>query len=475
MSAPPKYSADYYRAEPLDVDEPAHPRSGEHLTELGLAERLVAKHGKDLRFCSSLGWLIWRGKLWQVDDTGEIFRRAKKTIRDVLREAARIEDADERRKLASFALKSETAAHITNLIRLAESEPPIPVRASDLDTSPDLLNLDNGVLDLRTAQLRAHCREDLLTKMSPVAYDIGAKCPTFDRFLERVLPSESLRLFAQRAVGYAATGHIREHVLHVLWGNGANGKSTFLSAILDALGDYAMVAPPRLLMLRRHEPHPAELADLFGRRFVACLESGQGSRLDEEMVKRLTGGDHVKARFMRQNFFEFAPTHKLFVATNHRPRIRGTDSGIWRRVRLWPFNVQIPAHEQDTELPEKLRRERAGILRWIVEGTMAWRRSGLNEPPEVIAATETYRNDSDVMAGFVSECCLTGDAHRADGVELWDTFTRWAERSGERDRPSKREFREALVEHGFAPLPEKHPRTRRVMYHGIGLLDEACG
>src|SRR5919107_5291637 len=265
-----------------------------------------------------------------------------------------------------------------------------------MDASPDLLNVLNGTIDLRTGELRPHRREDLITKMAPVEYDPNSPVPAWAATLERVLPSPDLRAFFKKLCGYAISGETSEHLLPVLYGTGANGKSTVLSTLLAAAGDYGMQAAPDLLVAKKGA-HPTEVADLFGMRLVASIEVEDGRRLAESLVKQLTGGDKVRARRMRQDFWQFEPTHKVFMAVNHKPEVRGTDTAIWRRIRLIPFTETIPPGEQDKKLPEKLRAELFGILAWCVEGCLEWQREGLQAPEEVRRATGQYRSEMDVI------------------------------------------------------------------------------
>jgi putative DNA primase/helicase len=246
--------------------------------------------------------------------------------------------------------------------------------------------------------------------------------------------------------GYALTGSVSEQVLPVLYGTGANGKSTVLNALLTALGDYGMQAAPDLLVAKRGS-HPTELADLFGMRFVASIEVEDGSRLAESLVKQLTGGDRIKARRMRQDFWEFEPTHKVLMACNHKPQVRGTDNAIWRRLRLLPFTETIPPAEQDRDLPEKLRFELPGILAWAVEGCLEWRREGLQAPEEVRQATGAYRAEMDVLGAFLRECCELGAEHNEAAKDLYAAYIRWCDDGGERPE-TKRKFGSRLTERG---------------------------
>ena len=314
-------------------------------TEQGNAERLVHRHGRNLRYCFPWGkWLIYDGKRWIKDDTGEVYRLAKETVASIYQEAAASGDEEKRKALAKHAMRSESGAKIREMIYLARSE--VPIMPEDLDASADLLNAENGTVDLRTGELREHRREDLITKIAPVEYQLDAPAPAWDAFLKRVLPSEELRGFVQRASGYSAAGDTSEQCMFINHGAGANGKSTFQEAITAALGDYAMRAPTEMLLARRAGGIPNDIARLKGARFVATSETEEGRRLAESLIKDLTGEDTITARFMRAEFFDFAPTHKLWLSTNHKPEIRGTDNAIWRRIRLIPWSVTIPPAEQ---------------------------------------------------------------------------------------------------------------------------------
>jgi putative DNA primase/helicase len=239
---------------------------------------------------------------------------------------------------------------------------------------------------------------------------------------------------------------VTEHALFFLYGTGANGKSTFLNTIQEMLGaDYAMKAPSDLLLQKNSEGHPTQFADLAGKRFVSCIEASEGKRLAEAMVKELTGSDPVRARRMREDFWEFNPTHKIWLAANHKPTIRGTDYGIWRRIKLVPFTVMIPPDRQDKGLQEKLRREMAGILNWSVAGCLLWQREGLAEPQAVIDATSQYRQQEDTLAGFLEECCILGPDQQERTGELLTAYLKW---SGD-SRMNHRVFGELLSKRGF--------------------------
>jgi putative DNA primase/helicase len=363
-----------------------------------------------------------------------------------------------------WARKSLAAPRINAMVDMARSEPGVPILPKDLDRDPWLLNCPNGALELQTGTLREHRREDLITKLCPVEYDPAAKAPTWECFLESIFQGDAeLVLFVQRLLGMCLTGEVREHVLPVFWGQGANGKSTLVNAVLEMLGpDYAIKAAPEILMARHGERHPTELADLFGRRLVVCSETPQGRRLNEALVKDLTGGEPIRARRMKEDVWEFVPTHKVILCTNHKPAVLGTDEGIWRRLRLLPFEVtfwdpddpnkhrmNLPAAlRQDKDLPGKLCMELSGILAWCVRGCLDWQRDGLTLPEKVRVATKDYRDTEDLLAQFLCESCLVGPDYRVKASDLYTRHRTWCEAAGERP-PSQIRFGESLIAKGF--------------------------
>jgi P4 family phage/plasmid primase-like protien len=443
-------------------DEPSF-----NLTDLGNSERFVREHGKNVRYCYPWRkFLVWAGKRWEPDEVGWVSRLAKRTVRAIYQEAADAEDAERSKALARHALRSESEPKIRAMLELAKSE--LAVRLDKLDAAPWLLNVENGTIDLRTGELREHRREDLITKIAPVRYDPQAESPTFERFLERILPSEPLRRFVRRVIGYAASGVVSEEVLVILHGTGDNGKTTLMNVILEALGDYAIQAAPDLLVAKRGA-HPTELTDLFGARFVACSETDERRRLAEALVKQLTGRERIRARGMRQDFWEFDPTHTICLATNHKPEVRGTDHAIWRRLKLVPFEVKIPEEEKDKKLPEKLRAELPGILAGIVRGCLDYQREGLGEPDEVRRATVAYRNEMDVLAAFIEDRCVVGEGLSAPATPLYKQYQMWCDDAGE-ERVSQTRFGMRLKERGFENKKiTRGPHKDRMGWFGIGL------
>jgi P4 family phage/plasmid primase-like protien len=436
-----------------------------HLTDVGNAKRLVAKHGHKLRYVWPWGkWLCWDGRRWRIDDGGHVQRLAKETVLNIYAEVAQAPD-DERESLVEHARLSERAAKIAAMIDLSRSEPSIPILPNELDSDAWLLNCRNGTLDLRANKLAPHDPQQMITKLCAAEYDPSATCPQWLRFVGDITAGdEALQAYLQKAVGCSLTGDVREHVLFFLYGIGANGKSTFLNTIQEMMGaDYAMKAPPDLLMVK-NDSHPTERADLAGKRVVVCIEAAEGRRLAESLVKEMTGGDKVRARRMREDFWEFDPTHKIWLAANHKPSIRGTDEGIWRRIKLIPFTVVIPAGRQDRGLSTKLKAELPGILNWAVQGCLRWQADGLTEPAAVREATGQYRRQQDLLAGFLAECCIVAPDVRAQAATLLATYRKW---SGD-DRMSQRRLGEMLTERGFDSA-KIGGLTWRI---GIGLREE---
>ena len=430
--------------------EPAPDKKTAEHTDLSNAEQLIAWHAGALRAVGTWGkWLAWDNQRWNMDDLGLAFECAKDTVRRMFARAskehaaynrevmdlmAKGDDATRARKKAEkaegdakHAFKSQSAGKLSAMLDVAKSDARIAIHHNVLDADPMLLNVANGTVDLRTGRLRPHQQMDLITKLSPVVFDPSAQAPIWVRFLYRALAGDDeLFHFIRRAVGYALTGSVQEHALFFCYGNGANGKSTFLGTLHSLLGDYGSPAPRGMLFRSRGtDRHPTELAMLHGLRYVTCSEIEEGQAFDEALVKDLTGGDPISARRMNEDFWSFFPTHKLWLAGNHQPVVRGDDEGIWRRMRLIPFTVTIPEAERDATLAEQLRAELPGILAWAVRGAVEWAQGGLQAPATVRSATARYRSDNDVLGQFFRECvkfdasAVIARARLREMYELW--------------------------------------------------------
>lgn len=371
------------------------------------------------------------------------------------------------RMIRDWIKQSQSRMRIEAAIALARSRPEVQARPANFDQKPMLFNVENGTIELDSGTLHEHRREDMLTKLAPVKYNPAAKAPTWERFLLEIMDGKAhLVEYLRRVFGYCMTGDVREDALWICHGGGANGKSTLLDTISYTMGrEYAAPIAPDLLMEKRGEAHPTGLADLFGMRMVYTHEIDEGKKLAEGLTKQLTGRDRIKARRMREDFWDFAPTHKIILATNHKPEITGTDYAIWRRIRLVPFDITFTPELQDKELPAKLRAEREGILVWLVSGAVEWCVKGLEDPPEVQAATKAYRDEADPLADFLAECCVTGsENYRTKAGTLFESFTEWHRRERGGDGMSGVIFARRLAEKFY-----KSKTNAGAWYTGVAL------
>jgi putative DNA primase/helicase len=433
-------------------------------TDVGNGKRFVHLFGDIVRHCHP--WradLIWTGTHWQLDNTAAVERAAKEVVRSIYEQASEQTDEEQRKCLAKWATANEDMRRLRALINAARSERSIVILPEAMNTDPCLFNILNGTINLRTGQLQPHCKSDYITKIAPVEYDPGATCPIWDRCLQKWMGSnDDLISYLRRVCGYALTGSVKEECLWFLHGEGQNGKSTFLGALLNIMGDYGMQAIPEMLVHRSHEAHLTERADLFGRRFVSTIEVDEGKQIAEAILKTLTGGDKLRARFMYKDCFEFDPSHKIFLAANHQPVVTGMDVAVWRRIKLVPFEVTISPEERDNDLKDKLKGELPGILAWAVHGCLEWMRSGLGEPDEIRKATSEYQAEQDYCASFLYECCILNDQLKTKASVLLDAYQEW---SGDKSMTAKA-FSKLLNRKGYIGKHEK----AGTFYYGIGLL-----
>jgi len=427
-----------------------------NLTDVGNGKRLIAKHGRDLRYCWQWNaWLVWDGARWAPDEGGRVHGMPKEAMLDIYNEIRTASD-EFREKLAKHAAASEKAPRVHAAVDMARSEKGVPVSPDDLDTDPWILVCSNGVVDLRTGKLMPHDRGRLVTKIAPHEYNTNATCPIWQRVLNRVFNENTYMVeFYQRLMGYCLTGSVREQVLPVFWGSRDNGKSTIMTATTEVLGDYAMWAEAELLMVQKNRANPSERMDLFGKRLAVVTEAEAGCRLAEAFVKRITGGEPIRGRKLYENNWEFKPTHKVILVTNHKPRIAGTDYAIWRRIRLVPFTVKIPPDERDPDMPSKLRDEYPGILAWMVRGCVEWQARGLAEPDEVLVATKSYRAEEDRVQAFVDDCCELDHMAKVTGKALYAAYVKHADAMKEHP-VLYTTFRQTMEERGFPKIKGKH-------------------
>lgn len=454
-AAPPATNGHGPPAGPPEGDQSAAPRARSFpLTDLGNAERLVARFGERLRYCSAWrSWLIWDGRHWTRDETDEIERLAKATVRSVYDEAGLAEDEERRKAIARHALRSEGEARIRAMVALARSEPTVSVTPAMLDRDPWLLCCANGTIDLRTGELRPHERADLMTKAVPIVYTPEARLPLWDKFLADATGQDGdLAAFLARAAGYSLTGDTREEKLFFVHGPSRAGKSTFLDALKMVLGSYAATADFETFLARRDPGGPRQdIARLAAMRFVVSIEVDEGRKLAEALVKMLTGGDEVTARYLFGREFEFRPTFKLWLAANAAPRAHADDDAIWNRIVRIPFERVVVAPDPRVKLTLR-DPDLAGpaILAWAVRGCLEWQRVGLKIPESVVKASGEYRLAVDRLAEFISDCCALRSDAWTPARRLLDAYANWAKSSGEKRPLQGRAFGERLTARGCA-------------------------
>ena len=490
-------AGDLFPGESVDVDDAE--LANLRRDEISLGDRFIARYGHRFRYLTTDNtWLAWDGKRWKRGD--QIAERfAQTTLRDLLSEASTITDLDERGKFLKFAAESQKSFKIDAILKIARSNLDIAVYPDQLDTNPWLLNVNNGVLDLRTGELLPHAQKLLLTKLAPVDFVPDAPCPTWERFVSSVMLDDAeLIEFLQRALGYTLTADVSEQVLLFLYGSGSNGKSTMLETVFSIMGDYAVLASPRLLT--GDETHDTDSMNLMGARLAQAHEVKAGARWNESSLKRITGGDTLQYRALYSSqHTEFKPTHKVLVSGNHKPDVADLTYAFWRRMRLIPFLQKYfgpedsgyervePERRKDPLLVEKLRAELPGILAWMVRGCLKWQAArkvdpanGLGYPDKMRKAVEEYREEQDPIGRFLDDKCVFLKDVRVKVSTLNQAYTRWAEVNGERKTMSSKAMTQAInekidamefiVRFGVNPL-HKHTASGKV-WEGIGLRAE---
>lgn len=438
-------------------------------TDTGNAERLTHYHGRDIRFCyETKRWFVWDGQHWEENAQAAVEARVKDTVRGIIdREGLFTPDSTD---LFAWSKKSESRDKRSSMLSLAQSEKGIQCKMTDWDADNWLLPCGNGTLDLRKGKLHGHRREDLMTRIITTPYDPDAKADLWLAFLNRIFANnQTLISYLQRIVGYTLTGDTSEQCLFLCHGPGANGKSVLLETISSLLGDFAQASPMTTFSAKTNDNGASnDLARMRGARLITASETNEGVRLNEALIKKVTGQDQITARFLFSEFFDYRPQFKLWLAMNHKPVIRGVDDGIWRRIRLMPFSVIIPEKERDKTLTEKLRAELPGILAWAVRGCLDWQKNGMDTPSDVLAATEGYRSEQDVLGAFFDECCVIGEGFSVKTSDLWEAYKRWAEQGCEY-RMTQTLLGRRLADRGMKKEHTKHGN----FWDGIGLLSRS--
>jgi len=404
------------------------------------AERLKETFGDIIRFNVKKGWHIYTGTHWKCDELKQIRGLADQTIvklyqyQDLIKKYDSDHETKKNKAYVTWLSSARNASKKDAMIREAEALDGIAALPEWFDKDKFLLNCRNGTLDLRTGELHPHNKDQMITRIIDIDYDPDAKTALWDRYLERIFDGKKeLIEFIQRAIGYTLTGSIKEQCIFILYGVGKNGKSTFVETVRDIFGDYVRKVSDKVFTSKdNYYNSMGEIARLPGARMVTTDEPKEGAQLEENMVKQISGGAPLLAKYLYKEPFEFMPEFKLWMEANHKPIIKGTDLGIWRRIRLVPFNVVIPVEERDTDLLAKLKSELPGILAWIVRGCLMWQKDGMKEPQDVIAATDDYKSEMDMFQTFLDECLEKNHDGNIRSGDLYNVYSFWCAENGTR-------------------------------------------
>lgn len=401
----------------------------------GTAAQFIDYYGDALRFVVESGvWLLWDSSRWVKDNAlgSAIRRKFIEFTRVLMNEAFQIENHKVRGDALKRYLSLGNSAKIESTLSLAKHDPRVQVSETDLDADPMLAGVENGIIDLRTGKLLPPDPSRYVTRSLRGKFNPDATCPMWEKFISEIFGGDAELIdFVWKAAGYSLTGLTREQLFTFLHGVGANGKSTLISMLMDIFYEYAGVAGKNLIARPLNGTYPEhEIAELCGVRFVVASETAEGERLNENVIKDITGGDRLRGRRIYQHGFSFVPQCKLWVYGNYKPDVRGTDDGIWRRVRLVPFLKQFSGAEKDPALGEKLKSEREGILAWLVRGCLAWQKEGMPTPAVVADAVRTYREDSDTLREFIEDNIIVSPASRVARTDLYSQYRTWAETEG---------------------------------------------
>ncbi|MER5304604.1 phage/plasmid primase, P4 family [Streptomyces lasiicapitis] len=425
------------------------------------AHALVAFNNGTIRHAPGLGFYTWNGRIWVRSDM--------RVRQEIHRMGAALVLAGQNQLARGFTMTSRIDALLTELC----SVPNVSIGATDFDDRPDLLNFKNGTVDLRTGRMRAHAQADLLTYALDINYNPNATCPRWEAFLEEIFPGmPDMPAYIQRLVGYGITGHTTEQGFGVLWGKGANGKSVLVDTLTSVFRSISRTTPFSTFEERKSGGIPNDIAALRGARLVMASEGESGKPMSESILKRVTGKDMISARFLRQEFFEFRPSFLLLLATNHKPKFKSQDEGLWRRVKLIPFTRWFAPAERDPALDRKLLAEAEGIAAWAVRGAVSWYRDGLQDPQVITGASQEYRETSDPLAGFLPGVLeWADDSVTMSGNDAFNTYLEWceAENLPGRERWTRQAFYSAMEERGAV----KRRTNKGISLGGLRLADES--
>lgn len=428
-------------------------------SDVGNAERLISLHGKDIKFNVNSGkWYVWNGVNWELDNSFKVenlyrtvLRRFQNAIPNINISDDEIATKKQQEKAKSFVLRNETDGKIKSVLNQAKTFKGINFMESDKDDY--LFNTPNGTINLRDLTQKKHDRKDLITQCSNYSFNIeNDKCPNWMAFLNRIFcGDQELINYVQKAVGYSLTGDMREQCLFMLWGGGANGKSTFVKALEDIMGTYAATIKGETLMEKNGQDGArGDLARLTNKRVVIASELQEGQVFNEPLLKVLSAGETLPVRFMYQEEFMLKPKFKLWIMTNKKPKVKGNDHGIWRRWRMIPFKYKFTEKEKDPNFyEEKLKPELEGILLWAITGYQMWKEQGFEAPKEVMEAVEDYKMDMDQVARFIEDCCVVREDEECTGSAMYDEYINWCIAEGENYKMTNHKLARDLKEKGF--------------------------
>jgi putative DNA primase/helicase len=429
-------------------------------TDAGNGERFADQHRDIVRYSyPERAWYVWDKTRWKRDNEGLVRQLAKKTCRTIYAAAEKENDGDKRSRLGKWAASSESSFKQKAMLEMAQSEPEIPILPEKLDRNKFLLNVKNGTINLETGKLISRRKTDFITKLIPIDYNPDALCNKWLEFLKLIMNGKrELIDYLCRVAGYALTGDNGEQCLFLLWGAGQNGKSTFLNVLQSVLSDYSLQTGFSTFTTKRNEGIRNDIARMRNARLVVAVENGDGKRLDEPLVKQLTGGDRITVRFLHQEYFEYIPEFKIFLATNYKPTIYGQDLAIWRRIRLIPFTVKIPDSQRINNYENVLLKEKEGILNWMISGCQEWQKNGLQEPDVVKMATNKYRSEMDILEDFIQSRCVLETEKKTTHKELYAAYARWCEENGE-FAVTTNTFGKKLIGRGFEFTKPQNVKT----------------
>jgi len=439
-------------------------------TDQGNSDRFLAAYQGQVKHAHQLGWFFWNGKQWDRD-MGEktIMHYAGQLIQVINEEIALAEDKKLIKMLDRTRMMLAMNNSRKNALAIVKVSPLVAIGADSFDRSEYLFNASNGVLDLRTGEVKKHNPDMLLSKISPIDYDVEADCPKFDIFLDEITCGDKeLALWIQTYFGYSMTANVQEQLFSVFYGTGGNGKSVLVNVISTIMGQYTLETPVETIMYKHNGAGATnDIARIKGARLVTCRESDQGQALAESLIKSLTGGDKITARFLHKEFFEFKPVAKWILFTNHKPSIKGTDQGIWRRVKLVPFNYRVPEEKKNKTLEPELLNEAAGILNWLVDGCLNWQKNGFPKCDAIDNATNNYQQDEDRIGEFLQDAANMGPGKKVTASELYKAYRWFCRDAG--DMPlNSRNFPKKMEEKGHV----KKRSGGGNFWEGISLTEE---